>query len=47
MTMVVSDFFFVSPTILSLPEVPSLIMAAVITLACLVRFVVWKRELGK
>ena len=47
MTMVVSDFFFVSPTILSLPEVPSLIMAAVITLACLVRFVVWKRKLGK
>ena len=47
MTMVVCDFFFVSPTILSLPEVPSLIMAAVITLACLVRFVVWKRELGK
>ncbi len=47
MTMVVSDFFFVSPTILSLPEMPSLIMAAVITLACLVRFVVWKRKLGK
>ena len=43
MTMVVCDFFFVSPTILSLPEVPSIILAAVITLACLIRFVWWKK----
>ena len=44
MTMVVSDFFFVSPTICGLPEVPSLIIAAVITLTCIIGFIVWKRK---
>lgn len=43
MTMVVSDFFLVSPTTLSLPEVPSLAVSAVVTIGCVVRFIIWKR----
>ncbi|MBR3021404.1 MAG: carbon starvation protein A, partial [Bacteroidaceae bacterium] len=44
MTMVVSDFFFVSPTICGLPYVLSLIFASVITITCLTGFIVWKRK---
>jgi carbon starvation protein CstA len=43
MTMVVSDFFLVSPTTLSLPELPSLVISAVVTVGCIVRFIIWKR----
>lgn len=44
MTMVVTDFFLVSPTTLALPEIPSLIMAGITTLVCLTRFLLWKRK---
>lgn len=44
MTMVVTDFFLVSPTTLSLPEIPSLIIAAAVTLAAIIRFILWKRS---
>ena len=44
MTMVVTDFFLVSPTTLSLPYTPSLIASGVVTLVCLIRFIVWKRK---
>ena len=43
MTMVVTDFFFVSPTICNLPEVPSFLLAATITLACLIGYSVHKK----
>ena len=44
MTMVVTDFFLVSPTTLGLPEMPSLIAAAVVTLGCIVRFAIFLRK---
>ncbi|MBR4534744.1 MAG: carbon starvation protein A [Bacteroidaceae bacterium] len=44
MTLVVTDFFLVSDTTLNLPYIPSLIASAIITLLCLLRFIVWKRK---
>lgn len=44
MTMVVTDFFFVSPTILGLNYVFSLGMATAVTIIALIRFFVWKRS---
>ena len=44
MTMVVTDFFFVSPTICGLPTLPSLILASVVTLTCLISYIIWKRK---
>ncbi|MBO4801392.1 MAG: carbon starvation protein A [Bacteroidaceae bacterium] len=44
MTMVVSDFFFVSPTICGLPELTSLLLAGVITLTCIVTFILSRRK---
>ncbi len=44
MTMVVVDFFLISPTTLHLPELPSHIIAAATTLACIVTFILWKRK---
>ena len=44
MTMVVTDFFFVSPTICGLPELLALVLASAITLTCITGFVVWKRK---
>ena len=43
MTMVVTDFFLVSPTILGLDQTLSLILAAVFTVACIVCFVLSQR----
>ena len=42
MTMVVTDFFFVSPTILGLDYWLSLALATVVTLLATLRFAVWK-----
>lgn len=42
MTLVVVDFFFVSPTILHLPELPSFIAAAIITLIIICFFISWR-----
>ena len=44
MTMVVTTFFLVSPTILGLPYLPAS-GAATLTLAALARFVWWKRKI--
>ena len=44
MTLVVTDFSLVSDTTLNLPYIPSLIASAIITLLCLLRFIVWKRK---
>ena len=44
MTMVVSDFFFVSPTMLSLNHTISLVLAAVISMACVLRFAMTLRR---
>ncbi len=44
MTMVVTDFFFVSPTILGLDYVLSLCLAAAVTLMATLRFFIWKRQ---
>jgi len=41
MTMVVTDFFFVSPTICGLPTLLSLVLAGVLTAVCLTAFAVW------
>ncbi len=38
MTMVVTDFFFVSPTILGMSQTLSLALAAVVTLTCIILF---------
>lgn len=43
MTMVVVDFFFVSPTVLGLDYMLSLVLAGTFTLLAAVRFVLWKR----
>ena len=45
MTMVVVDFFFVSPTICGLSEGLSYGLSGLVTLVALIRFVVWKRGL--
>ena len=42
MTMVVTDFFFTSPTILGLPHTLSLSLAAALTLTIIVRFAIFK-----
>ena len=42
MTMVVTDFFLVSPTILGLGYGLSLCLAGLVTLLAVVRFIVWK-----
>jgi len=47
MTMVVTDFFFTSPTILGLDYWLSLALAAAVTLAATLRFFVWKRRGGQ
>lgn len=47
MTMVVCDFFFVSPTILGLPEGTSLIAAAGITIAAVSTFISWRWKIMK
>ena len=44
MTMVVTDFFFVSPTILGLDYVLSLVLAGGVTLVATLRFVYWMRN---
>ena len=44
MTMVVVDFLLISPTTFHLPEVFSHITAAVVTVAALIAFIVWKRR---
>ena len=44
MTMVVTDFFFVSPTICGLPTLLSLILAAAVTLTCLISYIIWKKK---
>ncbi len=44
MTVVVSDFFLVSPTTLGLPYMPSLVASIAITLAALGRFIWWTRS---
>lgn len=44
MTMVVTDFFLTSPTTLGLPATPSLLVASLLTAACLARFVWWMRQ---
>lgn len=44
MTMVVTDFFLISPTILGLNATFSHLTAAVVTLATLLRFVWWARK---
>ena len=40
MTMVVTDFFLVSPTILGLDQTLSLILAAIFTAVCTIRFII-------
>ena len=45
MTMVVTTFFLVSPTILGLPYLPSVLVASALTLAALARFVWWKGKI--
>ena len=47
MTLVVTDFFLTSPTTLALPYVPSLVAAALITLASTVRFFWWRRQYNR
>ena len=47
MTVVVSDFFLVSPTTLGLPYTPSLIAALTIAVAALARFIWWARSTAK
>ncbi len=47
MTMVVVDFFFVSPTICGLSETLSYVLAGLVTVAALVRFIIWKKGLPK
>ena len=44
MTMVVTDFFLVSPTILGLDETISLILAAILTIACIIRFTIFRNS---
>ena len=44
MTMVVTDFFFVSPTILGLDYNLSLCISALIALLAVARFIMWKRK---
>lgn len=47
MTVVVSDFFLVSPTTLGLPYTPSLIAALTIAVTALARFIWWARSTAK
>ena len=44
MTMVVTDFFLISPTTLGLPAIVSHIAAALVTLVAVIRFIWWKKK---
>lgn len=44
MTMVVTDFFLISPTTLGLPAIVSHIAATLVTLVAVIRFIWWKKK---